>query len=128
LSGLRVTLHLQEKEGGERVMTPNERRNAIIQELSFRRFITYSELSYMFEVSVRTIQRDVIELTRSHPIKTTQGCGGGISLPNGYYVNDKHLNNDEVALLQRLREGLSGEDRVKIDGILKKFAYIEQLK
>jgi hypothetical protein len=43
-------------------------------------------------------------------------------------VNLVILNNDEDALLQRLREGLSGEDRVKIDGILNKFAYIEQLK
>ena len=52
-----------------------------------RKKITAQELAEYFEVSVRTIHRDLLDLSSAgFPVTTQQGIGGGISLlPNFKY-------------------------------------------
>lgn len=50
--------------------------------------ITAKELASYFEVSVRTIHRDFLDLSSAgFPVTAQQGIGGGISLmPDYYYI------------------------------------------
>lgn len=50
--------------------------------------VTAPDLAAQFEVSRRTIQRDIESLCRAGiPIATAQGAGGGISIMECYRVN-----------------------------------------
>lgn len=62
-------------------------------------------LAEKFEVSRRTIQRDVEALCRAGiPIATAQGAGGGISIMEGYKLNHTLLTSqDTQALIAGLR-------------------------
>ncbi|MBO5347745.1 MAG: YafY family transcriptional regulator [Lachnospiraceae bacterium] len=72
--------------------------------------VTAPELAARFEVSVRTINRDIGSLCQAGiPIVTTQGYGGGITIAEGYKV-DKSLFTEEE--LQTLLTGLGGMDSV----------------
>lgn len=56
-------------------MGPNERRLEIIKILCSRRQETMSNLAHEFEVSIRTIKRDIDTLSLSYPIVTILGNG-----------------------------------------------------
>lgn len=65
------------------MMTANERRQEILNALSVRRQDTISNLAAEFQVSNRTIERDIVQLSCSAPIYTVQGNGGGIRVADG---------------------------------------------
>ena len=77
--------------------------------------VTAPELAEQFEVSRRTIQRDIESLCRAGiPIATTQGAGGGISIMEGYRVDRTVLTAPEMqAILAGLRslDSVSGTRR-----------------
>lgn len=77
--------------------------------------ITAPELADRFEVSRRTIQRDIEALCRAGiPIATVQGSGGGISILEGYRVDRTLLTAPEMqAILAELRslDSVSGTRR-----------------
>ena len=65
-----------------------ERLIGILSILLQREEVTAPELAEQFEVSRRTIQRDIESLCRAGiPISTAQGAGGGISIMEGYRVD-----------------------------------------
>lgn len=58
--------------------------------------VTASELAEQFEVSIRTIYRDVEALSQAGvPIYTSQGKGGGISLTDRFVLNKSLLSDKE---------------------------------
>lgn len=67
--------------------------------------VTAGELAEKFEVSVRTIQRDVDRLCRAGiPVRTARGAGGGISIMEGYGLDRTVLTEaDRGAILAGLR-------------------------
>ena len=66
-----------------------ERLIGILSILLQRENVTAPELAEQFEVSRRTIQRDIESLCRAGiPISTAQGAGGGISIMEGYRSAD----------------------------------------
>lgn len=72
--------------------------------------ITAPTLAARFEVSTRTILRDLEDISRAGiPIVTTQGYGGGISLAAGYTIEKSLLTKEE---LQSVLVGLKGVDSV----------------
>ena len=77
--------------------------------------VTAPELAEQFEVSRRTIQRDIESLCRAGiPIATAQGAGGGISIMEGYRVDRTVLTAPEMqAILAGLRslDSVSGTRR-----------------
>lgn len=104
-------------------MTPNERREEIINKLCIRRYDTVQNLAHEFDVSVRTIKYDIEKLTSAHPIETIRGrYGGGVKVADGYYIGRKYLKPSQQELLKRLSEQLSGEDKAVMDSIFKDFA------
>ena len=80
-----------------------------------REKVTAPELAEQFEVSRRTIQRDIESLCRAGiPVSTAQGAGGGISIMEGYRVDRTVLTDPEMqAILVGLRslDSVSGTRR-----------------
>ncbi len=69
-----------------------ERLIGILSILLQKEITTVPELAEHFEVSRRTINRDIETLCQAGiPIQTTQGVGGGISIMDGYRM-DRTLN------------------------------------
>ena len=92
-----------------------DRLIGILSILLQRDRVSAPELAEHFEVSRRTIQRDIESLCRAGiPIATTQGAGGGISILEGYRVDRTVLTAPEMqAILAGLRslDSVSGTRR-----------------
>ena len=87
-----------------------ERLIGILSILLQREKVTAPELAEQFEVSRRTIQRDIESLCRAGiPIATAQGAGGGISIMEGYRVDRTVLTAPEM---QAILAGLWSLDSV----------------
>lgn len=72
--------------------------------------ITAPELAKRFEVSRRTINRDIEDICKAGiPLVTAQGFGGGISIADGYTIDKSLLTREE---LQAILTGLKGIDSV----------------
>ena len=82
-----------------------ERMIGILSILLQQERVTAPELARRFEVSRRTIQRDIDALCRAGiPLVATQGAGGGISIMEGYRVDRTLLTTPEMqAILAGLR-------------------------
>ena len=87
-----------------------ERLIGILSILLQKEQVTAPELAEQFEVSRRTIQRDIESLCRAGiPISTAQGAGGGISIMEGYRVDRTVLTAPEM---QDILAGLRSLDSV----------------
>ena len=61
---------------------------------------TAPELAERFEVSRRTINRDIEDLCKAGiPIKTAQGTGGGISIMDGYRMDRTILSSKDMQMI-----------------------------
>lgn len=77
-----------------------ERMLAIVILLLNRKIIQAKELAERFEVSVRTIYRDIEAINQAGiPIVTFQGTNGGIGLAEGYRLDRNVLTDDELAAI-----------------------------
>ncbi len=83
--------------------------------------ITAKELSEIFEVSTRTIYRDVETLSMAGiPIYTNKGKGGGISLLDNFVMNKSVLSNEEQNNLLMGLETLKVTEYENVDGAILK--------
>ncbi|WP_028308251.1 helix-turn-helix transcriptional regulator [Desulfitibacter alkalitolerans] len=74
-----------------------------------RQRVQARELAGMFEVSVRTILRDVETLNLAGiPVVTYQGVNGGIGLAEGYRLDRSILTSDDMAAIITSLRGLTG--------------------
>ena len=74
-----------------------ERLMGIVSVLTQKDSVTATELAERFEVSVRTIHRDIDQLCRAGiPVVTRQGTGGGISIMENYKLGPTALTRDEM--------------------------------
>ncbi|MGL4345667.1 MAG: helix-turn-helix transcriptional regulator [Cellulosilyticaceae bacterium] len=85
--------------------------------------MTAPELAKRFEVSRRTINRDIEDLCKAGiPIVTTQGVNGGISIVDGYKIDKSLFTYGDV---QAILSGLSSLESVSqskhYQGIIDKF-------
>ena len=72
--------------------------------------VTAPELAQMFEVSKRTINRDIDDLCKAGiPIVTSQGIGGGIRIMDGYRMDRTILSSKDM---QMIMAGLRSLDSV----------------
>jgi predicted DNA-binding transcriptional regulator YafY len=85
--------------------------------------ITAQELADHFEVSVRTIYRDIEVLTLAQiPIYTTQGKGGGIALLDSYVLNKSMLTDHEQSEILFALQSLAVTQNPEITTILAKLS------
>ncbi len=77
-----------------------DRMIGILSVLLQREKITAPELAEIFEVSRRTINRDVEALCKAGiPISTLQGVGGGIMIMKGYQMNKTLLTSKDMQMI-----------------------------
>lgn len=92
-----------------------DRLIGILSLLLQRERVTAAEIAERFEVSRRTVLRDVDELCRAGiPLVTVQGAGGGISIMEGFRIDRTVLTSSEMqAILAGLRslDSVSGTRR-----------------
>ena len=79
--------------------------------------VTSAELAEKFEVSRRTIIRDIEDINKAGiPIVTSQGQGGGISIMEGFRIDRTLLSSDDmrsiISSLQSL-DSVSGTNRYR---------------
>ena len=87
-----------------------ERLIGILSVLLQEERTTAPELAEKFEVSRRTINRDIESLSKAGiPIRTAQGSGGGISIMDGYRMNRTILTSRDM---QMILAGLRSLDSV----------------
>lgn len=109
-------------------MSPMERRQELLEVLCHRRHTTCDILASEFNVSERTIRRDIAVLMCSYPIETVcGGHGGGVRIADGFYLssqshNRQFLTPKQAALLRKLSGQLDGEDLDTLNCILVQFA------
>ena len=102
-------------------MTASERRQAILEALSSRRFETRYNLAFEFSVNERTIRRDIEILSLDYPIYTVQGTGGGIYVDENFRLGKPYLKKDQSELLEKLLPTLDGKDADVMKSILNTF-------
>ncbi len=97
-------------------MDAEERRREILHHLSLTGQETMENLSTMFGVSVRTIFRDIEQLSVSNRIRCVRGRhGGGV-----IYEGDRpRLTQKHYQLLVRLSQGLSEQDAETMQEIME---------
>ena len=93
----------------------------IIYILINKRTITAKELADKFEVSQRTIYRDIDLLSSAGiPIYTTKGKGGGIGILDNYVLNKSMLSEGEQNEIIAALQGLSAINYTNVDDVLSK--------
>ena len=102
-------------------MNTFERRMEIIDILSERRKEQIKNLAFEFNVTGRTIQNDIYELSLTYPIDTKRGKGGCIFVQEGFTLRRRFLAEKEKSLLERLAVTLSEEDATTLLTIVKSF-------
>lgn len=81
-----------------------ERRSAILKALCRRRYETISNLATEFEVSERTIRRDIDALSCTEPIYTQPGRAGGVYVVDGYRMDRMYMSEAETGVLCKIRD------------------------
>jgi len=81
--------------------------------------MTANELAAHFEVSKRTILRDINTLTEAGiPIYTTQGKGGGIFIQDRFTLNKTFISEDEQKQILFSLQSMSATEFIETDQIL----------
>ena len=107
-----------------------ERRNRILVVLCERRNEKINNLAKEFNVSERTIRRDIEIISLSAPIYTETGIYGGVRVMDGYYLNRTYLSKTQEELLKLLLESYIGgksiyiteKDATEINNLIKRFS------
>lgn len=79
-----------------------ERRQGIMKILCRRRHETIVKLASEFDVSMRTIQRDIDVLSTTEPIYTLPGRYGGVYVVDGYSIDRMYMTDLEIDVLKKL--------------------------
>ncbi|MDN9012354.1 helix-turn-helix transcriptional regulator [Brevibacillus laterosporus] len=89
-----------------------DRLLSIIIILLNRNLVQAKDLAEQFEVSIRTIYRDIETINQAGiPIVTYQGANGGIGLAEGYRLDRQLLTNNELATIVTSLQSISTMDK-----------------
>lgn len=84
-----------------------DRLISIIMFLNNRNRVTAKELAERYEVSIKTIQRDIESIDMAGvPIVSYKGQDGGYEILDNYKINSSAMNKEDVYLITKLLEGL----------------------
>ena len=86
-----------------------DRLLGISLELMTKKRVTAAELADKFEVSVRTIYRDIELINQAGiPVVSYNGVDGGYELADGYFVTRQHFSVDDLSVIYSLLKAMEG--------------------
>lgn len=99
-----------------------DRLLAIVMLLLHNKKISAQDLAEYFEVSVRTIQRDIDTISAAGiPVFASKGKNGGYSILENYKIDKNFLTEEEINSLVTVLKGFTKSyDNVKIKNIIEK--------
>lgn len=87
-----------------------ERWIEIMKELCQKRYATMPYLAQKFNVSIKTIQRDMYSIARFMPIEIKQGRNiGGIYVLYDYTMDKAYMTAEQINLLLKIKDIVSKE-------------------
>lgn len=103
-----------------------ERRLEMMKLLCKRRHETMPNLAKEFGVSIRTIQRDILELTFLMPIYVKTGRHeGGVYVDEGYTMDRMYMSTEHIQLLLKVQtlvgDQLNSDERFSFERIIKNY-------
>ena len=99
-----------------------ERRKKIIEFLVIHKNSTCNDLAREFNVSRRTINRDILFLSLTKPITTKRGNRGGISILPDYKICRRYLNDEQEKCLKDLSEIVNPHTKRILVQIIERFS------
>lgn len=99
-----------------------DRLLAMVMVLISKKRVPARTLAEMFDVSVRTVYRDVEAINQAGiPVIAYQGAGGGIGIADGFRLDKNVLTNDELAAIMVALQSLASSCQdVRTDLVLEK--------
>ena len=100
-----------------------ERRLEILKYLCKHRRATMPQLAEMFGVSIRTIQRDILEIEIIFHVPLDIRCGkynSGIFVKGDYSFDRAYMHRDELELLSKVQELVSDRLTEKENALLSR--------
>ena len=105
-----------------------ERRLEILKYLCRARKSTMPKLAELFDVSIRTIQRDILEIEATFHVPLDIRCGksdGGVFVIGDYSFDRAYMHDEELALLSKVQElvkdQLSEKEKALLAQIIKTY-------
>ncbi len=81
----------------------------ITMALLSKRRVTATELAAQFEVSIRTIYRDIELINQAGiPISSYAGTDGGFEVMDGFYLTKQHFSLHDLSVIYSLLKGMDG--------------------
>ena len=104
-------------------MTAAERQDLIVATLRKERRVTMKSLAAALDCNIRTIHRDIDELSvAGYPIESVRGrYGGGVKLMDWYHPQRTTLCPEQIALLKELAPTLNATKLPVLASILDQF-------
>lgn len=107
----------------------DNRRFRILYYILEKGKVTASELADKFEVSVRTIYRDIDSIgSAGIPIYSTQGKGGGIEIAEDFVLRKSLLSEDEKQQIMSALQGLENTSIQHENELLTKLSALFKIK
>ncbi len=100
-----------------------DRLLGIALELMAKRRITAAELAAKFEVSIRTVYRDVELINQAGiPVASFTGADGGFELTNGFFLTRQHFSVDDLSVIYTLLKAMEGTMGSAVAPAMRKLA------
>lgn len=103
-----------------------DRLLGITMELLTKKRVTATTLAARYEVSVRTIYRDVDLINQAGiPVASYPGADGGFELMSGFYLTRQHFSVDDFLTIYNLLKGIEGTVKGRYTTILNKLGTLQ---
>lgn len=103
-----------------------DRMLGITMELMSKKRVSATELADRFEVSVRTIYRDIELINQAGiPVVSYSGQNGGFELMNGFFLTKQHFSLDDLSVIYNLLKGMEGAMGGKSAALMNKLSSLQ---
>ena len=103
-------------------MSTAARRLKIIRHICIKRHVTMPDLADEFNVSVRTIARDIDDISDMIPIYCQKGrYDGGVYIDSAYCPERMYMSAEEILFLKKIKSSLCEEDMENLNNIINKY-------
>ncbi|WP_019637096.1 helix-turn-helix transcriptional regulator [Paenibacillus fonticola] len=105
-----------------------DRLLGIALELMAKKRVTAAELAAKFEVSIRTVYRDVELINRAGiPVASFTGADGGFELMNGFFLTRQYFSVDDLSVIYMLLKAMEGAMGGAVAPAMRKLASLNPL-